>query len=302
MADALKNGCMARWLRLTEVVAHITFHGILATDAFNVEALVRPSSSQKPEVEALRQLGIPIRLADAAGSFDDLVDALTGVDIFISAIGATDQLEQLKLADAVKAAKVKRFIPCGFSAVGPVGNVMSLRDKKEEVYNHIKRLRVPFTISAPRIPSGKLDAACTRGGDAPNIITDLWDIGVLVAQIIQDDRTLNQYVVTIDEVLSQNEINATVEQVTGERRLKKAREISAADPRDTKKQLEVIAIEYIHSKYVRGDNSPAYAKYLGYLDSRELYPGVKTRSFRDYVADALGGKEGKLYRHRPSSE
>lgn len=85
-------------------------------------------------------------------------------------------------------------------------------------------------------------------------------------------------------------------------RLKKAREISAADPRDTKKQLEVIAIEYIHSKYVRGDNSPAYAKYLGYLDSRELYPGVKTRSFRDYVADALGGKEGKLYRHRPSSE
>lgn len=60
-------------------------------------------------------------------------------------------------------------------------------------------------------------ARCTRGGDAPNIITDLWDIGVLVAQIIQDDRTLNQYVVTIDEVLSQNEINATVEQVTGER-------------------------------------------------------------------------------------
>lgn len=322
--------------------------GIVQTNAFNVEALVRHSSSTKPEVEALRQQGIPIRLADTSGPLPDLIDALKGVDIFISAIGATGLLDQLKVVDAVKAAGVKRFIPCGFIIVTPVGNVMGMRDEKEEVYNYIKKQRVPYTVvdtgywsqlSVPRVPSGRLDGVLLipanevyAGGDAENIITDLWDIGTLVAEIIRDERTLNKYVVTCGEVLSQNEITKIVEEVSGEKveltavshsgfdysngitsptyctlqvsaeqllhRLSEARASIAAGSTEWSTKAKMVVLEYSHSKYVRGDNSPAYAKYLGYLDTRDLYPGVKTRSFREFVKDALDGKEGKMYRHK----
>lgn len=48
--------------------------------------------------------------------------------------------------------------------------------------------------------------------------------------------------------------------------------------------------EYTFSKYVRMDNRPEYAKYLGYLDARELYPEFTPKSFRDFVVDLLDGK------------
>ncbi|TFL03128.1 isoflavone reductase family protein [Pterulicium gracile] len=301
--------------------------GLVESNAFNVEALVRPASSTKPEVEELRSAGIAIRLADTAGAHADLVKALKGVDIFVSAIGPNNQLEQLRLVDAVKEAGVKRFIPCGFITISPVGGVMRLRDEKEKVYNYMKKQHVPFTvidtgfwyqISLPRVPSGKYDAALARGadepnevyagGDAPNILTDLRDIGVLVAQIIQDERTLNQYVYTCGEVLSQKEIIAIVESVTGEtveqtivtteqvqERLEGVRAALAADPSKPMNQVLAYMTEYCHSKYVRADNSPAYAKYLGYLDTRDLYPGTKTRTFRDFLADVLDGKVQRVY-------
>jgi hypothetical protein len=54
-------------------------------------------------------------------------------------------------------------------------------------------------------------------GTAPNILTDLRDIGRFVARIIPDGRTLNKYVYTIGEALSENEIHHIVEEVSGEK-------------------------------------------------------------------------------------
>lgn len=54
-------------------------------------------------------------------------------------------------------------------------------------------------------------------------------------------------------------------------------------------------LQYHHSMYVRKDNTPENAKYLGYLDTRELYPDFKTRSFENLVKEVLDGKGKKIY-------
>lgn len=48
--------------------------------------------------------------------------------------------------------------------------------------------------------------------------------------------------------------------------------------------------DYDYSRYLRGDNQPEYAKYLGYLDARELYPDFRPITFREFVKDLLEGK------------
>lgn len=54
-------------------------------------------------------------------------------------------------------------------------------------------------------------------GNAPNILTDLRDIGRFVSRIIADDRTLNKYVYTWSDILTENEILNIVEELSGEK-------------------------------------------------------------------------------------
>lgn len=54
-------------------------------------------------------------------------------------------------------------------------------------------------------------------GTAPNILTDLRDIGRFVARIILDDRTINKYVYTSGDVLSENDIYRIAAEVSGEK-------------------------------------------------------------------------------------
>ena len=53
--------------------------------------------------------------------------------------------------------------------------------------------------------------------------------------------------------------------------------------------------EYEFSKYVRMDNRAVYARYLGYLDARQLYPDFKPSSFEEFVGDLLDGKVKRPY-------
>lgn len=48
-------------------------------------------------------------------------------------------------------------------------------------------------------------------------LTDLRDIGSYVAKIIIDDRTVNQYVFCYGELLSQEEVFAKMEKLSGEK-------------------------------------------------------------------------------------
>jgi hypothetical protein len=55
------------------------------------------------------------------------------------------------------------------------------------------------------------------GGTAENILTDKRDIGRFVARIIKDERTLNQKVVAVGDLLAQNQIWDIVERVADEK-------------------------------------------------------------------------------------
>jgi hypothetical protein len=75
-----------------------------------------------------------------------------------------------------------------------------------------------------------------------------------------------------------------------ETQLSQARKQLAKEPESKEYLSNVIGAEYDYSKYVRMDNRPEYAKYLGYLDARELYPDFEARGLREFVGDLLDGK------------
>ncbi|KAJ7705455.1 isoflavone reductase family protein [Mycena rosella] len=301
-------------------------NGLLADpESFDVAALVRPTSAKKSQVQDLVRRGVTIRVVDLDGALEDVVGSLAGIDVLINAIGAGGQLAQLTLAMAAKQAGVKRFVPCAFATVAPPGGVMQLRDAKEEIYQLIRRLYLPYTvidvgywhqISFPTLPSGRIDYAAVvlnmieihAEGTMPTMLTDLRDIGPFVARIIKDPRTLNKFVVAYADVLCENEIFALMEEMSGEVIQRKyvpadaiidsrARHMATlkVEPDNGAVRFTSIMDDYMYSKYVRGDNTPAYAAYLGYLDARALYPEFRPRSFRDFFAELLEGKGVKPY-------
>lgn len=100
------------------------------------------------------------------------------------------------------------------------------------VYNHVKQLKLPFTIidvgwwyqiAYPRLGSGKADYAMNTAndeivgdGNTLTSLTDLRDIGRYVARIITDDRTLNKMVFAYNTVMTQNQIYDLFENISGE--------------------------------------------------------------------------------------
>ncbi|KAL1867027.1 hypothetical protein Plec18167_008818 [Paecilomyces lecythidis] len=302
-------------------------NGLLEAGTFEVYALIRPRSAAKPALTALQERGVKVRQCDMTASEEELLEALKDIDIVISTVGPSDQLEQIPLAKAAKKAGVKRFVPCGFIPVTPPGGVMWLRDQKEIVYNHIKQLWLPYTIidvgwwyqfSYPRLSSGKIDYAMTMSndeiigdGNTPSALTDLRDIGHYVAKIVSDERTLNRMVFAYDVVLTQNEIYDLLEKISGEKierkhvseeevleRVASARASSETYPYDPAKYVPRYISEYQLSWGIRGDNKPEYAKYLGYLTSKELYPDFKPSSFEDYLKHVFSGTAKGIYTDR----
>jgi hypothetical protein len=111
---------------------------------------------------------------------------------------------------------------------------MILRTQKEEVFNHVKKLFLPYTIidvgywyqlSFPRLPSGRLDHATFPqmkvpihdDGEAQNLLTDVRDVGKFVARIIDDERTLNKSVFCYGDICTENQIYEMLEEASGEK-------------------------------------------------------------------------------------
>ena len=69
------------------------------------------------------------------------------------------------------------------------------------------------------------------------------------------------------------------------------------DPTDFPARIMAYMGQYNYSKSIRRDNTPDNAKYLGYLDARELYPDFKPISFRNFLDELLEGKARKPYPH-----
>ncbi|KAK3078152.1 hypothetical protein LTS18_008318, partial [Coniosporium uncinatum] len=271
------------------------YDGLVEEGGYEINLLVRPSSAEKPAVKTLEAKGHKLVVADIDAGIDPLVPLLKGFNTIISAIHPGSQLAQLNLVDAARSAGVERFVPCGFASISLRGGIMRLHDQKEEVHDHIFRAHLPYTIidvgtwyqiSFPSLPSGRVDYASFVAGNftihadgkAPKILTDLRDIGRFVAKIVKDERTLNKRVYTAGDVLSEDEIFQMMEKASGEEIPRKQRS-SCHD--------EKYRSQYNYSKYVRLDNTPEFAEYLGYLDARKLYSDFQPRTFGEYVEELL---------------
>ncbi|KAG8165575.1 hypothetical protein KVR01_004127 [Diaporthe batatas] len=300
-------------------------NGLLeSTTQFEITAVTREASLNSKNNDELRSKGVKVVAADLKGPEADLVNLLKGADVVISAIVATALLDQIPLANAAKKAGVGRFIPCTFATACPPAGVMKLRDTKETVLNHIKKIYLPYTlidvgwwyqISAPRVPSGRADSGLlvpvsylVGDGSVPSALTDVKDIGRYVAKIIADPRTLNRMVFAHSEVLSQKQIFDKVEELSGEkleRNYLSAEALQAqidgafgpdgAVPEDTRALQMLWSFEYQYSWGIRGDNTPENAKYLGYLLGKELYPDMEFTSYESYIKSLLDGTATRPY-------
>ena len=138
---------------------------------------------------------------------------------------------------------------------------------------------------------GEIVTRTTYGssGEVKQALTDLRDIGKFVARIIADKRTLNRYVLVHSEEHTQNEMFALAKRVSGKDITIKTQNAEyltkLADESDG---LHQILFQYIHSMFVRGDNTVENAKkeeYGNALDAKALYPDIEVTSLEAYAAE-----------------
>ncbi|KAK1455761.1 hypothetical protein CMEL01_04521 [Colletotrichum melonis] len=289
----------------------IIVNALLESDipALKIIAIVRPASERKPDVVALEKRGVAVAVVDLEGPRAELVNVLEGADVLISTIHVSALGSQIPLADAAKAAGVKRFVPCFFATVAPAKGVLTLRQLKEDALLHAKKIRLPYTVidvgwwyqlSIPRLPSGRIDWATplpvnfiAGDGNTLSALTDVRDVGRFTARIIADPRTINKMVFVYGDILSQNQIFNMLDEMSGEttkREYANAIEKSAFDNRMK------IFYEYWYSMGVRGDNTLEYAEFLGYVDGTKLYPDFQPITFEAFLKEVLDGKSVAIYR------
>ncbi len=59
--------------------------------------------------------------------------------------------------------------------------------------------------------------------------------------------------------------------------------------------MQLVSAQYKYTLGIRGDNTPEHARYLGYLDARELYPDFEHVKLVDFVRGALQGTARMVY-------
>ncbi|KAK0372051.1 hypothetical protein CLIM01_10608 [Colletotrichum limetticola] len=311
----------------------IIVNALLESDIPKIIAIVRPASERKPDVVALEKRGVAVAVVDLEGPRAELVNVLEGADVLISTIHVSALGSQIPLADAAKAAGVKRFVPCFFATVAPAKGVLTLRQlvrssslaKKEEALLHAKKIRLPYTVidvgwwyqlSIPRLPSGRIDSATplpvnfiAGDGNTLSALTDVRDVGRFTARIIADPRTINKMVFVYGDILSQNQIFNMLDEMSGETTKREYMSAEAMENAIAAESLTADAIEksafdnrmkifyeYWYSMGVRGDNTLEYAEFLGYVDGTKLYPDFQPITFEAFLKEVLDGKSVAIYR------
>ncbi|PCH44150.1 NAD(P)-binding protein [Wolfiporia cocos MD-104 SS10] len=269
----------------------------------NVAVLTRPSSVSKPEVEALRAKGAEIRTADIhSDSVEVLMEAVSGVDILISAANAMAILAQKPLFSAAKAAGVKHVVPCDFATPG-----------KLEVRDCVKELGLGYTFidigwwhqgylpSSTNSPSilGPMSHEIYGDGNRKNLLTDVEHLGMYVARIVGDERTLNQNVIVWEDEKTLLEAQEIGERISGESNLIRSKRTNvtyeelvarakagkeAYQRSHSYTDLQLLGVsEYMISMHILGENTLENAKALGALNVRELYPDIKPVTLEEYA-------------------
>ncbi|KLO11907.1 NAD(P)-binding protein [Schizopora paradoxa] len=287
-------------------------NGLLEAGKYHVIVGVRSSSLEKPEVSKLRERGVEIRAIELTFPPAELDAALKGVDTVISTTYYTEIDKQVPLADAAKRVGVKRFVPDDW-ATPCVRGVRKFYDQKGAIQDYVKSIGLGYTFidvgiwTVLAFPEDKEETEdsfipskshrITGTGNVKNALTHIPDIGKFVAEIIDDERTLNKYVFCWGDEKTQNEIweiarKAKADASGGPLKAKPVFE-SEEDVRTKLKNakdwsIQQIGEEYNWSMYIRGDNNVESAKkpeYGGALDARELYPHIKVSSAEDIAKE-----------------
>lgn len=90
---------------------------------------MRPSSVGGDGANALEQRGVKIVPTDLKGPEDQLVAAVKGQDVIISAISPMSIKDQIPLVDAAVKAGVGRFVPCDWGPAAPPRGLLTMREK-----------------------------------------------------------------------------------------------------------------------------------------------------------------------------
>ncbi|KAL4990012.1 isoflavone reductase family protein [Aspergillus falconensis] len=262
--------------------------GLLSSSTdFSVTSLTQEVSVNNRANQHLMEKGVKIVAYDLGGPREKLVGQLKEIHVLISC-NAWEHLHlQIRWIEAAKEAGMKRFVPS--ERVGPAPRGIR-QNSKNEILGAIQRARLPYTIInmgcwyqvwVPRVPSERSDHAhsiyidhqIVGDGRVRFALAGLSDIGKYVAQIVADPRTLNRHVLAYTEVLSMNDIWDAMAKASGEQPLKDyASSESMSHPSNIMDTASFNMGQYCISWCVRGDNTPEYADYLGYLDYWKLFP------------------------------
>ncbi|KAI0364823.1 NAD(P)-binding protein [Pilatotrama ljubarskyi] len=197
-----------------------------------VAALVRPTSISKPVVQGLRASGVEIRTGDVHDSAPQLKEALAGVEILISAVDGKLVAHQVNLfRAAAEVDTIKRVIPCDFGPPVKRG-VREIDSQKFDIRDLIKELGLPYTfidvgwwmqLSLPLPARSKVPAVLKQWtyelhgtGTQKILLSDHRDIGVYVARILADTRTLNKLVIVWEDEQTEEKVHEIGEHFSGE--------------------------------------------------------------------------------------
>ncbi|KAH9925889.1 NAD-P-binding protein [Epithele typhae] len=296
---------------------------MLKAGDFRLAALIRPASMAKSSTEALRAQGIEIRAGDVTCDAKELKDALHGVHTVVSAVAFWHLLDQKNVIRAAKEAGVQRIVPCDFGTPGARG-IRELLDIKYEIHDFIEELGVPHTYievgwwaeffipvpSRSGIPEAlKANSNVMYGdGSRKNLVTNPAHIGLWVARIVADPRTINQKVVVWDDEVTQTEAFAIAGRISGDaealeasrtkvtlEELRKAQTDADAalkeDPTATAHKVTYSLMDYNYSIHFAQESTLQNAKKLGHLDAHELYPDLVQRKFEEFATEFYAQKE-----------
>jgi len=74
-----------------------------------------------------------------------------------------------------------------------------------------------------------------------------------------------------------------------------AQKALGVNPTDMDAMAKITMMNYKRSICIRGDNTPEHAKYLGYLDGKELYPDVEVEGLETFMKRMLDGEIEAIY-------
>ncbi|RZB78727.1 Isoflavone reductase-like TP7 isoform B [Glycine soja] len=288
-------------------------------------ALVRESTLSHPEkfklIESFKTSGVTLLYGDLT-DHESLVKAIKQVDVVISALGAEQIDDQVKIIAAIKeAGNIKRLLPSEFghdvdhhNAVEPVS---SFFEKKVKIRRAIEAEGIPYTYISSNSFAGHFlpnllqqnvtapprdEVVILGDGNIKGVYVIEEDVATYTIKAVDDPRTLNKTlylrphanVLTFNELVSlwENKIKSTLDKiyVPEDQLLKSIQESSF--PANFMLALG-------HSMLVKGDCNYEIDPSFG-VEASKLYPEgdvndheslVKAIKQVDVVISTLGGQQ-----------